>query len=80
MAKLQVEGAVDLQIDPDTIRTWMKANHPTLSEEAINKLQQQGFITIEDLGYCSAENMNKDAQHTMDINIADTIEVRAMSP
>ena len=46
MAQLQVEGAVDLQVDPDAISVWMKANHPTLSEEAINKLQLHGYITL----------------------------------
>ena len=46
MAQLQVEGAIDLQIDPDTIRVWMKTNHPTLSEAAITKLQKQGFVTM----------------------------------
>lgn len=46
MAQLQVEGVVDLQIDPDSMRVWIKTNHPTLSEEAINKLQKQGFVTM----------------------------------
>eukprot|EP01084_Bolivina_argentea_P051451 94638_1 len=63
----QIEGATN----STSIRTWMKSNNITLSEDAINKLEHNGFITTEDLQYSSPIEMDKDAKEEMNIKLAD---------
>eukprot|EP01083_Nonionella_stella_P089278 249068_1 len=74
MAK-QIEGVADTE----SINIWMKANGITLSEDALHKLQEHGFLTMEDLRYCSVQEMDNDAKEEMSIKLADRKKlIRAM--
>eukprot|EP01083_Nonionella_stella_P179732 639023_1 len=66
----QIEGVFD------SIHTWMKANNITLSDDAVDKLELNGFNTIEDLQYCSVEDMDVHAKQEMHIKLADRIKLK----
>eukprot|EP01083_Nonionella_stella_P138244 420701_1 len=61
----QIEGACD------SIRTWVKAHDIALSEDALGKLLLHGFMTIKDLEYCSAQDIDALAKQEMHIKLAD---------
>eukprot|EP01084_Bolivina_argentea_P082102 148681_1 len=68
---MEIEG-----IAANSIEAWMLQHNIHLSRDAINKLEQNGFILIDDLKYCSIEEMYNDAKNDMNIKLADCKKIK----